>query len=148
MGEEKRIGQFWNFPTLIPLLCHYFPGRFGFDAAQQRLADVEYRLVRLEEYLYHIACALGAQDKVENLHRSQRPIESVVTVEEEIMALPQNVLAMYVNGISDARSLMPMFKVDKDKLPKFFVPVLLETREEMLVQAKELGLPLPRKGGQ
>lgn len=145
MGDGKKIGQFWNFPTLIPLLCHYFPGRFGFEALQGRLAALEHRLVRLEEYLYCIACAMGAQSKVEQLHQSQQPIESVVTMEEEIMAQGHNILGMYVNGIADIRALMPMVKVDKSKLPKFFVPVLLETREEMLVQAQELGLPLPRK---
>lgn len=145
---EGRVGRVWNYPTLIPLLCHYFPGRFGYEATQERLAAIETRLQRLEEYLYYVAKAIMGDDvrkNIEKLRESSGRIASIVTLEEEIMAYPPNTLALYVNGISDVRALMPMVKVDKSKLPKFTVPVWTETREEMIAQAHELGLPLPKK---
>lgn len=133
----------WNYPVIIPLLAHYFPERIGYEATQGRLADIAYRLDRLEEYLVRIVELLGGDAR--DIRAGVRPIDAVSSFEEDFLGLEQKLVEMYVSGISDIRLLGPQFgkKGQQIKLPKFVVPMWIADRQDMVDQARELGLPLP-----
>lgn len=129
----------YNWEVLIPLLCHYYPGRFaGVRQVLKRLHSIERLLTDIRDSLH-----VPWWKRMLGIRPAPCKLGDVEDIEQDLWDMTPREIESFVRGIAEIIKLDPMVDRSKTPLPEIVRTWWDQTLEEAIEQAAGLGLAVP-----